>query len=457
MKLVPLTFALFLIPVVGLAQETPSSNDSGRSRRAPVPRVRYELGPDSRIQEGVPRGKLEGPFLFRSQIIADTVRKYWVSVPAQYDGSEPACLLVFQDGARAINPDGVLQVPRVLDNLIAKKQIPLTIGIYITPGQRGSEFPDTIGTGNPNNRDLEYDVLNDSYARMVVEEIIPAVGRKYRLVDDPAGRAIGGASSGGICAFTVAWERPSEFRNVISLIGSFTDIHGGHVYPQLIRESEAKPIRVFLQDGESDNRNAANPTRDWHLQNQKMVAALQEKDYDMAHVFGEGGHSDDHGGAILPQMLRWIWRDYPGVDAPGDDLVAAAAAVAPVKVELFPGFDAQASIDPSGDWTWQRRFRRRSTISKLHLTLEGQQLTGTFVTESGQAAPEKVAIQTPEVEGNKISFGVTREFNGRSFDVTYQGIVLDDKIVGWQMFDFNGTSRDSSWTATRVADAGPTD
>ncbi len=269
------------------------------------------LGPDSEIHKDVPRGKIEGPFEFKSHVLANTVRKYWVYVPEQYKADKPACVLVFQDGARAINPRGVLRVPIVMDNLIHKKEMPVTIGIFITPGQRGETFPDSIGTGNPNNRSVEYDSLGDAYARFLCDELLPEVGKTYNLTKDPEGRAIGGASSGAICAFTVAWERPDQFRKVISLIGSFTDLRGGHVYPDLVRKAEKKPIRVFIQDGTKDNRNAQRPTRDWHLQNQAMVAALTEKGYDMAHVFGDGTHSDNHGGAILPDILRWIWRDYP--------------------------------------------------------------------------------------------------------------------------------------------------
>lgn len=271
----------------------------------------YKLGPDSLVQEGTPKGRLEGPFLFKSQVIVGTVRKYWVYVPMQYTPEKPACVLIFQDGQRAINPNGVLRVPNVLDNLIHRKEIPVTIGIFITPGQRGEEYPDSLGFGNPNNRSAEYDALGDQYARFIVDEMLPEVGKKYNLTKDPAGRAIGGASSGAICAFTVAWERPAAFRNVLSMIGSFTNIRGGHVYPDLVRKSEKKPLRIYLQDGSHDNRNPNNPERDWHLQNQAMVAALKEKGYDMTYVFGEGGHSDNHGGMLLPEMLRWIWRDYP--------------------------------------------------------------------------------------------------------------------------------------------------
>ncbi|MEJ7711813.1 MAG: alpha/beta hydrolase-fold protein [Pyrinomonadaceae bacterium] len=232
-------------------------------------------------------------------------------MPTQYRPGKPACVLIFQDGQRAINPDGVLRVPVVMDNLIHRKEMPVTIGIFITPGQRGEEYPETLGTKNPSNRSAEYDALTDRYARFIVEEMLPEVGKTYNLTKNPAGRAIGGASSGAICAFTVAWERPAEFRKVISLIGSFTDIRGGHVYPDLVRKTDRKPIRIFIQDGINDNRKPDNLARDWYLQNQAMVAALQEKRYDMKHVFGEGGHSDDHGGAILPDILRWLWRDYP--------------------------------------------------------------------------------------------------------------------------------------------------
>lgn len=286
----------------------------GQNAQPPRNQSAYKLGPDSLPQDGVPRGKLIGPETFKSKILEGTVRQYWVFVPAQYTPDKPACVLVFQDGARATNPTGVLRVPTVMENLIHKKEMPVTIGIFITPGQRGEEYPN-VGTGNPNNRSVEYDSLGDKYARFIVDEMLPEVGKKYNLTKDPAGRAIGGSSSGAICAFTVAWERPDEFRKVISLIGSFTNIRGGHVYPDLVKKADPKPIRIFLQDGVNDLRNPQNPNRDWHLQNQAMVAALKEKGYDMKHVFGEDGHSDNHGGAILPDIMRWLWRDYPGVVA----------------------------------------------------------------------------------------------------------------------------------------------
>jgi enterochelin esterase family protein len=290
----------------------------------------YPLGPDSLPQPGVPAGRLEGPFLFRSQHIPNTVRQYWIFVPAQYQAGVAANVLVFQDGQRATNPKGVLRVPQVLENLIHKKDIPVTIGIFITPGQRGDVYPDTLGTGNPNNRAAEYDALSDAYARFLVEEMLPEVGTKYTLASEPARRAIGGASSGAICALTVAWHRPDQFGNVISLIGSYTSIGyrpardgqpmvpGGDLYPTLIRKNPIKPIRIFLQDGSNDLDNAHGH---WFLANQQMLAALVYANatadlkkapgprYDVKHEWGDGAHSDAHGGAILPDILRWIWRD----------------------------------------------------------------------------------------------------------------------------------------------------
>ncbi len=290
----------------------------------------YPLTRDSLPQPGVPAGRLEGPFEFRSQVIAGTVRRYWIYVPAQYSGESPANVLVFQDGARAINPDGALRVPQVLDNLVHKKDIPVTIGIFITPGHRAETYPTDLGTSNPNNRAAEYDALSDAYTRFLVEELLPEVGAKYTLASEPARRAIGGASSGDICAFSVAWHRPDQFGIVISLIGSYTSIGyrpardgqpmvpGGDLYPTLIRKNPIKPIRIFLQDGSQDLDNAHG---NWFLANQQVLAALLYANttadlkkapgprYDVKHEWGDGAHSDAHGGAILPDILRWIWRD----------------------------------------------------------------------------------------------------------------------------------------------------
>lgn len=440
-----LTCCLSTLSVI--AQEG-ASEAKAKQRLSPQPTVSYPLGEDSKVQ-GELKGQLEGPFLFQSKIIEDTIRKYWVYVPPQYTKDKPAAVLVFQDGARATNPNGVLRVQNVLENLIAKKEIPVTIGIFITPGQRGDEFPDRIGTGNPDNRDKEYDVLDDKYARFIIEEMLPEVGKKYNLTNDPAMRAIGGSSSGAICAWTVAWHRPDQFRNVISMIGSFTNIHGGHVYPDMIRKEDKKNIRAFLQDGINDNRSPQDVERDWYLQNQKMKAALTEKGYDFAFVLGEGAHADDHGGAMLPQMLRWIWRDAPGINAPQSDLVAEAAAIKPNIQEPFPDYDAAAKVDVAGNWHWERTFGQNAMKFDLDIKNVDGKLSGTLKTVRGDGEESTQEISNVELVGNKLIFDATNQFRNRTSAVTYAAIVDGDKLKGWTMSEFNGVQRDNRWDATR--------
>ena len=263
----------------------------------------YKIDPDSLPQEGVPRGEVM-QHQWESKLFPGTVRDYWVYVPKQYDAAKPACVMVFQDGGSYVKTNGDFRTPIVFDNLIHKKEMPVTIGIFINPGKVPPAEPDQKAR---DNRSFEYDSLGDQYARFLLEEILPEVGRKYNLTKDPEGRAICGISSGGICAWTVAWERPDAFRKVLSHVGSFTNIRGGHVYPALIRKTEKKPIRVFLQDGANDLDNLHG---NWPLANQEMAAALKFAKYDYKFEFGAGAHNGKHGGAILPESLKWLWRDY---------------------------------------------------------------------------------------------------------------------------------------------------
>jgi enterochelin esterase family protein len=261
----------------------------------------YKLGPDSQEQPGVPKGKVT-KHTWTSKVFDGTVRDWWVYVPAQYDGKEPACVMVFQDGAGYMNPKGQFRAPVVFDNLIHKKEMPVTIGIFINPGTFPPGDKDKKGRSN---RSFEYDTLSDQYARFLEQEILPEVAKSYNLRKDAAGRAICGISSGGICAFTVAWQRPDLFSKVLSHVGSFTNIRGGDVYPGLVRRAPRKPIRVFLQDGSGDLDNMFG---NWPLANQQMAKALAFKKYDYQFVYGDGGHNGKHGGAILPDSLRWLWR-----------------------------------------------------------------------------------------------------------------------------------------------------
>jgi enterochelin esterase-like enzyme len=285
----------------------------------------YRLGPDSMPQEGVPQGKLVGPISLPSNVYPNTTRNYWAYVPAQYDASKPACLMVFFDGHAYIGPKGDFRIPTVFDNLIHRREMPVTIGVFVNPGHTPEqpESTDAIWGDGRNNRALEYNALDDKYSKLVVDELLPAIKKDYKISDDPECRAIAGTSSRAICAFTVAWHRPDQFRKVVSTIGSFTNIMGGHAYPDMIRQAEPRPIRIFLQDGSNDNRGARrggayDPKWDWYAQNRKMVEALTEKKYDVNYCFGVGSHSGKHGGAIMPDMLRWIWRDHPRPDDPKD-------------------------------------------------------------------------------------------------------------------------------------------
>jgi len=288
----------------------------------------YPLTADSLVQPGVAHGRLEGPIEFHAAAFPGTVRQYWVYVPAGYDPARPPNLLVFQDGQRATNPNGSLRVPTVLDNLIAQGAIPPTLGVFVTPGNLSRHYPSDLGTGNPDHRAPEYDAIDDTYVRMLTQELLPEVARRWRFADAPERRAIGGTSSGAIAAFTAAWHRPDAFGNVISFIGSYTSIGyrpaaagapmvpGGDLYPTLIRKSPIRPIRLFLQDGSHDLDNEHG---NWFLANQQMLAALDWANahadatgdkgprYIVRHAWGDGPHSDAHGGAILPEVLRWMW------------------------------------------------------------------------------------------------------------------------------------------------------
>ena len=266
----------------------------------------YEHGVDSLHHEGVPVGQLTMHLWKNSQVFPGTVRRYWIYVPQQYDAATAACLMVFQDGHAYLAADGDFRVPVVFDNLIHQKEMPVTIGVFVDPGHFKKELPPAAGwRPRPENRSLEYDTLSDAYANFLLNEILPAAQKSYNISKLPQQRAIAGISSGGICAFTVAWERPDQFQKVLSHVGSFVNIRGGHHYPALIRKTEPKPLRVFLQGGSHDLDNQHG---NWPLANQQMDSALRFMKYDTKFVYGAGAHNGNHGGAILPDSLRWLWR-----------------------------------------------------------------------------------------------------------------------------------------------------
>jgi enterochelin esterase-like enzyme len=284
----------------------------------------YKLGPDSLPQEGVPQGELNGPHVLPCEVFPGTQHTYWVYVPAQYDPEKPTSLMIFQDGQAFVKEDGPLRARHVFDNLIHRREIPVMIAVFINPGRTPEQPEPTMEQwgDRTTNRAEEYNPLNDKYARVIVDELLPVLKKEFNISDDAKDRGIGGVSSGAIAAFTVAWERPDQFSKVLSIVGSYTNIRGGHKYPDIIRESEKRPIRIFLQSGRNDNRGERrgkyDPEWDWFLQNNRMVEALEEKGYDMTYTWGIGNHGSAQGGAILPEMMRWLWRDHGASTDPED-------------------------------------------------------------------------------------------------------------------------------------------
>ena len=266
----------------------------------------YQPGPDSKPQPGVPQGEILKFTFDQSKVYPGTTRDYWVYVPAQYQPDKPACVYVQQDGIR-------FAAPTVFDNLINRKEMPVTIAVFVAPGVM--KAADSNTALDRFNRSYEYDGLGDAYVRFLLDELLPQVetkkttdGRAIRLSHDGNDRAIGGESSGAIAAFTAAWERPDAFSRVFSAIGTYVDLRGGMRYPTLIRKYEPKRIRIFMQDGANDLNLYAG---DWWMANQTMERALTFAGYEVQHVWGDGGHNGKQSTMIFPDAMRWLWKDWP--------------------------------------------------------------------------------------------------------------------------------------------------
>ncbi len=325
-----------LAPLAGLAQSSSATSGAPATGQAtvsgqavaattPDPDAFYHLGPDSLPQDGVPKGEIRGPFTLPSKAYPGTQHTYWVYVPAQYDPAVVASLMIYNDGQAFMNADGDMRAQNVMDNLIFRRELPVMIGVFINPGRKPDQpEPDAKEWGdNTTNRRTEYNTLDDKYARVIVDELLPVLSKDYNISKDPERRGIGGSSSGAIAAFTVSWERPNEFRKVLSNVGSFVDLRGGNAYPDIIRKNEKKPIRMFLCDGRNDNRGQRpgeeyNQARDWFYQNVRMMQAFSEKGYDLNYAWGMNKHGQKMGGAILPEMMRWLWRDHEVSSDPKD-------------------------------------------------------------------------------------------------------------------------------------------
>lgn len=306
---------LSVVVVDAVAQD--SERRPRRRGRDPRMDAFYHLGPDSKAHEGVPKGRFVGPTIIPSQVFPGTQHTYWVYVPAQYTPEQPTALMIFNDGQAFKTEPGDVQAHRVLDNLIYRREIPVMLGVFINPGRRPDQPEPTPSNwgDRDTNRPEEYNALNDKYPRVIVDELLPALKEDYNISDDPELHGIGGSSSGGIAAFTVAWHRPNHFRKVFSFVGSYVNLgnRNGHTFPDIVLANDPKPLRVFLQDGRNDNRipsRGDDPNeRDWFHQNVRMANALTEKGYDVNYTWGIGNHGQKQGGAIFPSIMRWLWRD----------------------------------------------------------------------------------------------------------------------------------------------------
>ena len=309
MKLLRLLPCLLAVSLLGAEPKKPDYDSQ------------YVLGPDSQEKEGVPKGTVTEYEMADSKTFPGFGRKWALYVPKQYDASKEACLMIFQDGLGYSNPKGQWRVPVVFDNLIAQGKMPVTIALFINPGfapdPKNPKGKDSKGKPlGKSNRSFEYDSVTDLYPKFLLEEMIPlAESKGVRFSKDPLRRGIAGASSGGICAFNAAWQRPESFSKVFTTIGSFTNIRGviskgaekgGNLYPQMVMDSPKKNIRIFSQDGSHDLTNEFGV---WPEANQKMADAWQAKGYDYKFVMGEGTHNGRHGAQLLPEALTWLWRD----------------------------------------------------------------------------------------------------------------------------------------------------
>jgi gluconolactonase len=349
MKSTCLLAFLLLASLPLLSQINSSAVPPPIDETVPPPSNDYPLGEDSKPHSNVAAGKTFKFDLTDSKVFPGTTRTITVYIPAAYQGDKPACVYVGLDGLG-------FDAATVFDNLISQHAMPVTIGIGVSPGEVASASP----PNNPrHDRSLEFDSLNDRLARFLLEEVLPEVerhstpdGRPIKLSTDPNDRAIGGGSTGAIAAFTVAWERPDAFRRVFSAIGTYVGMRGGEQYYVLVRKTEPKPLRIFMEDGLHDEWPGGPEMGDWWMSNLTMNRALEFAGYDVRHIWGAGTHNGNQASAVFPDAMRWLWRDWP----------------APIRA-AEPGNPVLKSIlQPDEDW----QVSSEDCASKLASDLQGK-------------------------------------------------------------------------------------
>lgn len=384
----------------------------------------YTLGPDSQPKPGIPKGTVTRYVLSPGKFYPGTPHDYSVYVPAQYKAAKPAAFMIFLDGG-GFAGNG-FRVPVVFDNLIAKGDVPPLIGIFINPGVLPAL---SDRDQNRYNRIFEYDNISGRYAQFLTEELIPEVARKYNLSKDPNDRGIGGSSTGAVGAFVAAWNRPDQFRRVFTFIGTFVDMKGADKFPALIRKTEPKPIRIFMQDGRKDHIVPEEPwgtfyAGSWPINNQVMYEAFESAGYDVKYVLGDEGHNGKHGSAIMPEVLRWLWRDYP-----------KPIVVHEPESMKQPGWDPRGKVYSlvSADRPWEQIGAEHQSIASPTAGKDGMVyfVSGNRIYQSD--ASGKVTVFKDHTDGvSAIAYGpdgrIYASQPGRMRIVSY-GAGSDEKVV----------------------------
>jgi len=422
---------------------------------AQSPEETYPVDPASEEHPGVPKGEVLKFVFDKSNIFPGTWREYWVYIPAQYKPDVPACVYVNQDGIQ-------WKAPTVFDNLIHQKEMPVTIGVFVMHGRVKAADPNTAN--DRFNRSFEYDGLGDAYVRFILEEILPEVekqkasdGRQIRLSKNGNDRAIGGSSSGAVCAFTAAWERPDAFSRVFSAIGTYVGLRGADRYPTLIRKYEPKPVRIYMQDGANDLNIYAG---DWWMANQTMLRALTFAGYEVQHQWGEGGHNGKQGTALFPEAMRYLWKGWPE----------------PVKKGQSQNAFLSALLIPGEEWTEAKEPPQpgQKTVTKRAATLKTLQGPGVGLSpdhtliytsdplshwiysyqvqpDGRQAYKQRFGwLHVPDTEENAGAGNIICDREGRIYVATNMGVQILD-----QTGRVNAILPSPSGAAAKIAFGGP--
>jgi enterochelin esterase-like enzyme len=421
------------------------------------PDARYVAGPDSKPQSGVPRGRVFAFEFDRSRIYPGTSRLITVYVPAQYRADKPACVHVGFDTIAASMGSAVLDVPVVFDNLIAKGDMPVTIAIGISAGTVRSER----APASPRfNRSLEFDSLNGDLARFLLEELFPEVerrktpdGRPIRLSQNPNDRSAAGFSTGAIAAFTLAWERPDAFRRVFTAIGTFVGMRGGDRYPVLVRKTEPKPIRIFMQDGSNDQWPGGPEVGDWWMSNQTMERALKFAGYEVEHVWGEGTHDPRHLIAVYPDAMRWLWKGWPQpvTAGPSQNTFLKEILLSGEPWQPVAGNDAVASSVIAES-------RRHRAIGPNGIEYIAEPASGTVwlvrakgekqLIDSGLRSPSAIALSP---DGLWLAVAESETHWGYSYQIQPDGTVRHKQRFYWfHVADEDEDSGASAWVPDRA-------